>query len=196
MQKKSLLQLLILILMLMIILFFYKSYNVDSNTSNKDSDSSIVKKEEAAKKELQNLIYNIEYIAEGEDGNNYIIKAEVGELNNDKPELILMKKVTAIIYLKDSDPINISSDFANYNSSNFNTEFYENVLITHQIHVITSNNLDLIFEDNLATISNNVIYKNLNTTMQADKIMMDLITKESKIFMDNKSEKVKIVSKK
>ncbi len=196
MQKKSLLQLLILILMLMIILFFYKSYNIDSNTSNKDSDSSIVKKEEAAKKELQNLIYNIEYIAEGEDGNNYIIKAEVGELNNDKPELILMKKVTAIIYLKDSDPINISSDFANYNSSNFNTEFYENVLITHQIHVITSNNLDLIFEDNLATISNNVIYKNLNTTMQADKIMMDLITKESKIFMDNKSEKVKIVSKK
>ncbi len=182
--------------MLMIILFFYKSYNVDSNTSNKDSDSSIVKKEEASKKELQNLIYNIEYIAEGEDGNNYIIKAEVGELNNDKPELILMKKVTAIIYLKDSDPINISSDFANYNSSNFNTEFYENVLITHQIHVITSNNLDLIFEDNLATISNNVIYKNLNTTMQADKIMMDLITKESKIFMDNKSEKVKIVSKK
>ena len=107
-----------------------------------------------------------------------------------------MKKVKATINLRDSDPIRISSNFAVYNNTNFNTKFYEKVLMTHHIHAITSDNLDLSFDENLATISDNVIYKNLNTTMQADKIMMDLITKESKIFMDNKSEKVKIVSKK
>ena len=191
MQKKTFLQLFILILILGILVFFYNNYNTDKNASNNIDDPSTTDTKE---ENFQNLIYNIEYVAEGEDGTNYIIKSEVGELNHNKPELIAMKKVKATIYLKNSDPINISSDFANYNNINFNTEFYENVLITHQIHVITSDNLDLIFEDNLATISNNVIYKNLNTTMQADKVVMDLITKESKIFMDKKSEKVKIVS--
>ena len=45
----------------------------------------------------------------------------------------------------------------------------------------------------MATITNNVIYKNLNTKMFADKIEINLITKNSKIFMNSGSKKVKIV---
>jgi lipopolysaccharide export system protein LptA len=66
--------------------------------------------------------------------------------------------------------------------------------MTHHIHAITSDNLDLSFDENLATISDNVIYKNLNTRMQADKIEIDLITKNSKIFMNDKLKKVKIIN--
>ena len=193
MEKKTFLQLSILVLIFGIIFTVYKNYKTNKNISN-NNDPILEKEKPNLKKDSQNLIYNIEYIAESEDGTNYLITSEVGELNNENPEIILMKKVNAIIYLKNSPPINISSDFAKYDNINFNTKFYENVLITHHIHVITSNNLDLLFKDNIATISNNVIYKNLNTTMQADKVVMDLLTKESKIFMDNKSEKVKIVS--
>ena len=36
----------------------------------------------------------------------------------------------------------------------------------------------------------NVIYKNLITTLHADKIDIDLITKDSKIYMLNKSKKI------
>ena len=193
MEKKTFLQLSILVLIFGIIFTVYKNYKTNKNISN-NNDPILEKEKPNLKKDSQNLIYNIEYIAESEDGTNYLITSEVGELNIENPEIILMKKVNAIIYLKNSPPINISSDFAKYDNINFNTKFYENVLITHHIHVITSNNLDLLFKDNIATISNNVIYKNLNTTMQADKVVMDLLTKESKIFMDNKSEKVKIVS--
>ena len=193
MEKKTFLQLSILILIFGIIIFFYNHFKTNikiSNNNNPLSDNEKV----IPKENSQNLIYNIEYVAESEDGTNYIINSEVGEFNNENPEVIFMDKVKAKIFLENSDPINISSDFADYDNISFNTKFYGNVLITNDIHVITSNNLDLIFEDNLATISNNVIYKNLSTTMQADKIMMDLLTKESKIFMDDKSEKVKIVS--
>ena len=193
MEKKTFLQLSILILIFGIIIFFYNHFKTNikiSNNNNPLSDNEKV----IPKENSQNLIYNIEYVAESEDGTNYIINSEVGEFNNENPEVIFMEKVKAKIFLKNSDPINISSDFADYDNISFNTKFYGNVLITNDIHVITSNNLDLIFEDNLATISNNVIYKYLSTTMQADKIMMDLLTKESKIFMDDKSEKVKIVS--
>ena len=188
MQKKTLLQISILAMIVGILIFFYQSYNTGKNTLNKTNAAN------DDEKNINNLIYNIEYIAEGKNDMNYVIKSDVGELNNDNPEQILMKKVIATINIKDSEPIIISSDFALYNSTNFNTKFYENVLMSHQIHAITSDNLDLLFEVSLATISNNVIYKNLNTRMQADKIEIDLITKNSKIFMDNKTDKVKIVN--
>ena len=105
-----------------------------------------------------------------------------------------MKNVLATINLKDTNQINISSDIATFNNINYDTNFYNNVLVTYGGHTITSNNLDLFFEKNLATITQNIIYKNLNTTLEADKVEIDLITKNSKIFMDNQSKKVKVFS--
>ena len=67
-------------------------------------------------------------------------------------------------------------------------------MVTYNDHFISSDKLDLIFEKNLATISNNIIYKNLNTKLQADKVEIDLITKNSKIFMNDKTKKIKIMS--
>ena len=42
---------------------------------------------------------------------------------------------------------------------------------------------------------NNVIYKKPGTKLTADRLNIDLVTKNSKIFMDNKSEKIKIIEK-
>ena len=105
-----------------------------------------------------------------------------------------MKNVIATINLHNSVPIIISADNAIYNNINYDTNFYENVVVTYNDHFISSDKLDLIFEKNLATISNNIIYKNLNTKLQADKVEIDLITKNSKIFMKDKTKKIKIES--
>tara|TARA_B100000787_G_C15981049_1_gene201599 strand:- start:64 stop:387 length:324 start_codon:yes stop_codon:yes gene_type:complete len=105
-----------------------------------------------------------------------------------------MKKVTATINFKDSSPINIYADNALYSNFNNNTNFYGNVLVTYVDNVIESEKMDLFFEKNFATISNNVIYKNLNTQLEADKVEIDLITKNSKIFMEDKSKKIRIIS--
>ena len=103
-----------------------------------------------------------------------------------------MTNVVATINMKNSKPITISSDTAIFNNVNYDTNFSKNVFVTYEEHIITSDNLDLIFEKNLATISKNIIYKNLNTVLEADKVEIDLITKNSKIFMNDKSKKVKI----
>ena len=105
-----------------------------------------------------------------------------------------MKDVMATINSNNLNSIKISSDNAIYNSVNYHTNFYNNVLMTYEEHNITSNNLDLLFEKNLVTITNDVVYNNLNTKLIADKIEIDLITKNSKIFMSKSSDKVKIVS--
>ena len=191
MKKKIFLQIFLFLIIVFITVIFYKIYFVDKNIS-KNTEINIDKKNLDEKK--TNLIHNIEYISTDKVGNSYIIKSEFGELDNNQPELVLMKKVIAIIKLKDSEPINISANNAIYNKDNYETNFFENVLVTYNQHIITSKNLDLILEKNLATISNDIIYKNLNTELQADKVEMDLTTKNSKIFMNDKSKKIKIVS--
>ena len=105
-----------------------------------------------------------------------------------------MTNVTAIINMKDKSQIKISSNKATYNSSNYNSEFRDNILMIYGNNKITSEKLDLMFEKNIAIIFDNVIYKNLNTQLEADKIEINLMTKSSKIFMNKKSEKVKIIS--
>ena len=61
--------------------------------------------------------------------------------------------------------------------------------------MMKAENLDLFFKDNILSIYENVIYKNYNTKLNADRVEMDLITKNSKIFMYDKSKKVNIFFK-
>ena len=193
MQKKLLLQFLLFTIILIMIFFFYKIYFADKEldiSAETNSDQKISKN-----KKDSNIIYNIEYVAQDNDGNNYIVKSKYGELKNDQSNLIILKKVLATINIQNSPSIEITSDGANYNSINYDTEFYGNVTLTYVDHNITSDNLDLYFQKNLAYFSDNVVYKNLNNSIQADKIEIDLITKNSKIYMNNTFKKIKVTSK-
>ena len=106
-----------------------------------------------------------------------------------------MSNVFATIRMKNTAPIIIKSDYAIYNKANHTTNFNENVLITYLSHKATGNNLDLSFENNIAIMSNEIVYTNMNTSLNADRLEIDLITKNSKIFMNNKNEKIKILIK-
>ena len=94
-----------------------------------------------------------------------------------------------------SAPIFIYAENALYNGQNHNTEFFTNVKINFNDQNISSNNLDLNIEKNFIKIFNNVVYKNLDTQLLADKIEIDLITKNSKIYMNNDPDMVKITKK-
>tara|TARA_B110001452_G_scaffold264862_1_gene268578 strand:+ start:509 stop:1099 length:591 start_codon:yes stop_codon:yes gene_type:complete len=194
MLNKTFLQLFLLVIVIIIPIFFFKSYFIKEKKSDISKNIENIDEQKILDKKKSNLIYNIEYVSEFKNGNYYIISSEYGELIYDQPELIKMKKVTAIINLSNSNPIKISAENATYNNTNNNTSFEENVLMSYNEHSTNSDNLDLIFEKNLATLSNNIVYKNVNTKLLADKMEIDLITKNSKIFMNNNSDTVKIVS--
>ena len=95
-------------------------------------------------------------------GNKFIIKSETGEISIDDPKFVYMTNVKAIINLINSDPIIIKANHAKYNKINYETNFKEDILLTYQTHKITSQNLDLSFENNLATIYNKIVYDNNN----------------------------------
>jgi len=131
---------------------------------------------------------------EGDDGISYTITSEIGELSVEQPNLILMRRVLAVIRNDYGKPLKITADNAIYNNINHDTQFYDNVLMTYQEQVINSDNFDLVFIKNLATIKNNVVYKDLNTKLFADKVEINILTKNSKIFMYDKQKKIKIIS--
>tara|TARA_B100000795_G_scaffold98980_1_gene72753 strand:+ start:1580 stop:2161 length:582 start_codon:yes stop_codon:yes gene_type:complete len=191
MKKKTLLQLLILIVIIVIFIFFYKNSNQNkkANISIKlNNQSKIINSDNS------NLISNLKYVVEGEDGISYTITSEIGELSVEQPNLILMRRVLAVIKNDYGKPLKITADNAIYNNINHDTQFYDNVLMTYQEQVINSDNFDLVFINNLATIKNNVVYKDQNTKLFADKVEINILTKNSKIFMYDKQKKIKIIS--
>ena len=194
MNIKILIQLLLFIILVSTAVTYYYFYkgnktNVDVNKINNNDEISI-------SKNSSNLIKNISYASTDNLGNKFTIKSKMGEINIDSPNIVYMSNVEAIINLINSDPILIRSNYAKYNKINYETNFKENILLTYQTHRITSQNLDLSFENNLATIYNKIVYDNNDIRLSADILEIDLITKNSRIFMDNKYKKINITTNK
>ena len=98
----------------------------------------------------------------------------------------------AEIIFSDSEKITISALTAVYNIINYDTNFEKNVLIKYAEHNIECNNVDLLFMDHKIKLYNNINYHNLNINLLADKMEIDLLTKNSTIFMNNQDKKIKI----
>ena len=195
MNKKVLIQISLLIIIWLILLKIFSLYQGKKNKNQIRTKSDEKVLSENFKSEESNIIENIKYVAKDDRNNIYKIESQFGKINPEKSDIILMDKVTAIIYLKNREEIIISSDQAIYNSKNYETNFYTNVMLKYTEHNITSENIYLSFQNNLVSISNNIIYKNLNNEMRADEIEMNLITKEIKIFMHDSEKKIQILSK-
>jgi len=195
MQKKILLQLFFFLIIITISVIFFKAYFLNKDINKISTNTEIIKNKNISKDNKSNIMQNIKYISNKDnDKNNYVIESEFGEFNNENTEIIQMTNVTATINIENSTPLKISSDKALYNSISYNTNFYENVIIAYEDNVIFSKNLDLMFLKNLAVITNDIVYKNLDIKMLADKIEVDLITKNTKILMHDKSDKVKVMN--
>ena len=196
MYKKILIQFLLLATIFIIVFstfFLYFNKKEKLKTSNLPINKE---KESLIDDETGTLIKDINYSFYDLSGNYYELLSKVGKVDLNNSDKMFMTDVVATIYLVDSSPIKITSKHANYNKINHETSFFENVKVTHLIHKATSENLDISFNDNLASMYNNIVYNKPGTNLKADRLEIDLITKNSKIFMDNKTEKIKIIDKK
>ena len=193
MKKKIFIQLFLFSLFLFLSIFFYYKY---FNTTSQNVIEITQDKDLNKKNNQTNIIIDLKYFSVDEKGNKYEITSEYGEISLDNPDIMMMKNVKAIIKIYNSDPIIITSNFAKYNVKNYDTSFEENILVEHTDNKLNGENLDLSFQDNLMSMYNNIIYQNLDTKLFADKLEIDLITKDSKIIMNNKQRKIKIIRKK
>ena len=190
MEIKKNLKIFFLIVSISIILLF--TYNFFSKNDT-DEISEVIERDEVIYN--SNIIENVEYKTKDVDGNEYIVTALQGEIDFSNSNIIYLTNVRAIIKLKNSDTINIKSDFGKYNIKNFDTIFSKNVLITYLENKINGNYLDFSYDRNSMIISKNVIYTNLENILKADVIEIDIKTKDTKIFMYESTKRVNIKSK-
>ena len=203
MNKKTIIQILLVTILIIasfsIFNFFYipkesnqkleskKKTNIDNELNNTD----------------KNIIQDIEYSLNNNNGNIYRVIADFGEVKIDNPDLMFLTNVTAIVIFNDNKRIILTSNFADFNSKTFETTFLNNVQVKKDKEIITGDELYLVLEnndkeilnkpdieENLIRISHNVIYKKPGYILKADILELDLISKNIKIYMLNENEKI------
>ena len=204
MWKKISIQLILLSIVFFSIYYVYKFYfktkdNIKIDQSdivqNKSSDDINNNKSNFDIDSENNLIKNLSYFSKDNLGNEYIIESKYSELNLDNVDIINMESVSAKIIMANSKPIYVTSNFAKYNNENYETTFTDNVLIVYLDNKIRCEKFYISIENNFANVTDNVIYENPKGKLIADTIEIDLITKNSKIFMIDENKKVMVLNK-
>ena len=195
--KKNFQYLLIFFLIIISAIFYFKYFSDHSKEPEKKSSINIknekkldLTKNEADKNEIQNLRYTSEDL----QGNIYTITADSAQLIDDNLSEVQLFKVYAEIDQKNHETIFINSETANYNKLNNNTIFNGSVEMNYLDHKINAENLDLSFENNFVTLYEKVRYKDKISYMTADKVLIDLINKNTKIQMNDKNSNILVRS--
>ena len=170
-------------------------YFFHSNFFKKDEIEKVEIEEKKENLYSSNVINDVSYTTKDTNGNEYLIKAMIGEIDFNNSEIIYLTKVIAIIKLINSNSITITSDFGKYNINNYDTIFSKNVIINYLDNNIKGEYLDFSLNRNTMMISRNVVYNNMENNLNADVIEMNIKTKDVKIFMYEKDKKVKIQNK-
>jgi len=190
MNKKSGLQVMMVLVIVIISLWFYlKYFTKDFDDVN---ETLVIEKIDENKNSTSTYINDINYVSTDVKGNKYQITAKQAEIKVENSDVMFLRDVVAFIFIKDSETVKITSTFGKYNSRNYDTIFSENVIVVYPGHKITGEYLDFSFLSNLGIFNKNVIYNGEKTNLFADKIEINLTTKDTKIFMNDTGRKVLI----
>ncbi len=200
MNIKKAIQIAILFLIFGILYFFFVTYfkndpiekktNIEKLENNKNSNS--VSDE---KTDYDSLITDLKYYNTDKKGNIFSIESEFAETDLENENIINLRKVSAIIELKNESKIMINSEYAVFDKITLNTKFSEEVRVVYKENFIICDNFDLFFENNKGTLYNNLIFENDVSKMLADSVEFNLLTGDTEVKMFNSENKVKIIKK-
>ena len=152
------------------------------------------KKKKPKKNEIKNLVKDVEYTSIDQKGNKFYLLANSGKSNFDNNDILDLINVRGRITSDVRDTIYIVSDFAQYNSLNLNSKFYQNVIINYQDKEITCINFDIDMETNKAIAYNDVVITDPKSEMKAGIVEFDLKTKDININPEKINKEIKIIT--
>ena len=178
----------ITLILLSVLLFYFKFFT-------KKTTVKINVEENLSTSSLSNVIKDVSYVSTDSKGNKYSINALTAEIDQNNSNILFLTDVSATIELTNSNNIKIISDYGKYNSDNFDTIFSKNVIINYLDNKINGEYLDFSIARGNMIISRNVVYSNPENILEADIIDINIETKDTKISMFDKNEKVNLRSK-
>ena len=185
------------ILVILSVLYFTFLLNKDNKTQT--LSKNIEQLDDNLDNRIANELNNIEYNSSDNKGNTFYINAKraIIELDpdNNNNNKVKLEGVVSIINIKNKGIINVFSNDAIYDKVYHDTLFFNNVKIEYLDNSISSENLDLLFTKKISKIYNNVVYKNNYLNLNTDNIIIDMTTGNLKLEMNNKQEKVRLITK-
>ncbi len=191
MLNKTALQIFILLVIGMSIFLVFTKY-FKNKTIKKVEESKTIISEDKNLDEVSNLLKDVSYSTVDFEGNKYEIFAKTGEVDVNDSNIIFMKGVKAKITLINKEEININSNLAKYNNSNYETKFSDNIYLVYLDHQIGCEFMYLNIENNFLTLYENLVYNSSKGELVADRVEIDLKTKDLKVIMDKKNKDIKI----
>jgi len=198
---KTLIQLVLLLMLILIIFFISDKYFYTEDKIDKEKSTITLKiqknnllNKDLKKKNIDNEIIDLTYEKFDTNGNKYLIKAKKGLLDSERPNIVYMNKVEASLIYLNNEKLIISSDEAIFNKESFKTTFSKNVKLLYQEQLLESDNLEFLFDKNIAIFKDNVKYYSQNVEAFADIVVINLLTKEIDIKSKDK-EKIRIKKK-
>ena len=191
-MKKIIIQILLFVIILLICLFSYIKYFHGKNSINE----KITEESGINNDNTNNLIKNLKYDVKFDNNTQYTITSDLSEVTYvNAQEIVIMQNVRAIFKDEKGSVLKITSINAVFNNETYNTSFEKNVQVEYLNNFIYSEKLMLNFEENIVTISDNIVYEGIQGFVKADNIKIDLISKNVEVFMNNEKDKVEITSK-
>ena len=192
MSLKTYIQIFLLLLIITITFLFFFKYFYTNKSSTDRIPQNPIEEEITLDENIENIIEDLRFERIDVYGNKFVVNAKYGEISINNLDVLILKEVTGTIYLTNRSPINISSDFAEYNKLNFDTLFYDNVKITYENNLIKSDNLNISLDKSVASINSNVIINNNYMESYADNIELNLLNRDIIINMFDKEDNIKI----
>ena len=160
----------------------------ENNELNENKTDNIIKKQ------IKNFVKDVEYTSVDQRGNRFQLLANSGKTNNNNKDILDLENVRGEINSDKRDTIFITSDFAQYNTANLNSKFYENVIIDYQDKKISCINFDINMKTNKAIAYNDVIITDPKSKMKAGIVEFDLKTKDININPENINTEIEVIS--
>jgi|TARA_B110000438_G_scaffold300131_1_gene351808 hypothetical protein len=186
-RKKKILSIQVLIFVTTIFLIYFTYYRDNQSVSTLGSKPTVIE-EETDEVSKSNSFEKVEYKGLDLEGNRYIIKSKKASFEIDTPELINMKIMTAIFYLKDGSLLEVQGDYGTYNNVTNDMAFRDNIIAKYNSDYLYSDNLDYLNSKKSLSIYGNVRTESIQGNIVADNLEFDLSKKTLDISMFGKNK--------
>lgn len=192
MKKRHVIQIFLLSSIFFLIFFIYfpiteKKIKKEILTKNK----TVISTDE----NTRNIIQKANFVTKGDNGVLFEISSDSAKTLTSDPNINYMENVIATITFLNGEKIFIKSDKANFNQYSSNSNFEGNIKIDYNENTILCENLDVNISENLISLYNNIEFNDLEKIVYADQMNINLINKQTKVFMFDENKKVKTVIK-
>ena len=192
MKKRRIIQIFLLFSIFFLILFIY--FPITEKKIKKEfliENKTIITTYESTK----NIIEKANFVTRNDNGILFEINSDTAMTLANDPEINYMENVNANITFLNGEKIFIKSDRANFSQFSSNSYFEGNIIIYYNENTILCENLDVNITENLISLYNNIEFIDLEKIVYADQMNINLINKQTKVFMFDQNKKVKTVIK-